>query len=362
MAEDPAGTYRGRYRVEAGDELVRVPVIGHLDVQGAPAPDAEVAGRVSLDAVPPRVTNLYPERGARIAAGAPAIQCALDDGNGVGVDPRSVVLRVRGRDVTRDAAIDEDGLTYTSPDLAPGEVRCEVHVADLAGNQTDVDWRFTLLAGPRERFIISITHWPTWDTLGVGDVLTVTMHTTTRGRSASFDIEGLRRNVPLARKGGPDSRVWEGSYQIRAGDTVRNARIVGTFVDERGVAHTEADPRTLDVNAAARRFAVNRPRDGEAVPVVFELAGEGLPGRLVTFKVRYQAHSDVLGVPMAGTATEGQVRVGPEGRWHIPIDTGPARRAAFVRKIDRFDITCALLGRGGAVLDEVRLTVFPIYP
>jgi hypothetical protein len=60
---------------------------------------------------------------------------------GSGVDFRSVVLRVDGRDVTQQARIDGDDIRFAD-DLRPGRHVAELVVRDRAGNATRRSWTF----------------------------------------------------------------------------------------------------------------------------------------------------------------------------------------------------------------------------
>jgi hypothetical protein len=60
---------------------------------------------------------------------------------GSGVDFRSVILRVDGRDVTQRARIDGDDIRFAD-DLRPGRHVAELVVRDRAGNATRRSWTF----------------------------------------------------------------------------------------------------------------------------------------------------------------------------------------------------------------------------
>ena len=60
---------------------------------------------------------------------------------GSGVDLRSLVLRVDGRDVTRQARVDGDDIRYAD-DLRPGRHMAELVVRDRAGNASRRSWTF----------------------------------------------------------------------------------------------------------------------------------------------------------------------------------------------------------------------------
>jgi hypothetical protein len=99
----------------------------------------------------PEITDLMPGNGERVGErGRTRIGARLAD-EGSGVDPASVRLRLNGRDVTADARVSADEVTYRD-DLDPGRYAAEVTVRDQAGNLTRKTWSFDVTArGDRDR-------------------------------------------------------------------------------------------------------------------------------------------------------------------------------------------------------------------
>ncbi len=360
MTENPAGVYRGEYRVARNEETINAVIRGHLVVDGTAAQPVDAEDRVSLDAVSPTVTEHLPAQGQALATDRPTIQCTYDDGEGTGVDPNSVRLAVAGTDVTASALITETALTYYSPALAEGEVSARLTATDGAGNPVEQDWSFLIRAEEAPSAISSVTHVPPGAVLGEGDTLTVMLQAEPRGRGASFDIEGFRADLPMTRQGGPASRTWEGSYDVKVGDLIRNARIVGHFVDRNGTSHSLEDQQRVTINARVRtRLAVTSPTDGAQVPEVFNLEGTCVPTRKVYYDVGYEGRSKLGGIEVTGRVTQGYVKVADDGTWSVEIDTGPIRRNLLLRSVESFQITCTLRGQGDKVVEQVDLTVTP---
>ena len=63
---------------------------------------------------------------------------------GSGVAPRSVTLRVDGRDVTRHARVDYDDIRYAD-NLRPGRHFAVLTVRDRAGNTSQRSWSFDVV-------------------------------------------------------------------------------------------------------------------------------------------------------------------------------------------------------------------------
>jgi hypothetical protein len=70
------------------------------------------------------------------------------------VDPRSVTLRVDGRDVTRNARIDGNEINYTD-DLGRGRHTAELSVRDRAGNTARKVWSFEVIH-PRDNAAVPV--------------------------------------------------------------------------------------------------------------------------------------------------------------------------------------------------------------
>ena len=357
MTEESSGVYRGEYLAVQNDEIVEAPLVGHLVVNSV-AVDAASKGLVSLDTIAPTVRALRPQRQTQVATSSPTIQCTFDDGAGVGIDKASVTISVGGSDVTRLAQIDETSLVYYPQDLPLGAASVRVTVADLAGNQHATAWQFTVTATADAGAIGSVTHLPAGLPLGVGDTLVATMRTQKGGRSATFDIGGLRTALPMTRQDAGDSDLWRGEYTIRQGDALDGARITAHFVDRNGVKVSAEDEDTV-VIAAKQRLVVLRPTNGATVPVQFELAGTALAGRRLDIEVQYRGHTKVLNTPATGLVLERRLVVNDDNTWRTSIDTGPARRNVFLRDIETFEITCTLRRATGDQLDKIVLTVKP---
>ena len=92
----------------------------------------------------PEIYAVSPDQGDRIGdRGWTRITARFDDDRS-GVDLRTVMLRVDGRDVTRRARIDGDDIRYAE-DLHPGRHFAELLVRDRAGNLARRVWTFDVV-------------------------------------------------------------------------------------------------------------------------------------------------------------------------------------------------------------------------
>src|SRR5262249_31688630 len=124
-------------------QLGNAAVIGSLRIGDRTAPLIQAANLLSVDTVPPRVRDRSPEPDSRVNSPRPNISAVFQDRGGSEINTEGVRLLLNGRDITRDATITKDFVTYTprSP-LSAGAQTVELRVADHAGNTTETTWKF----------------------------------------------------------------------------------------------------------------------------------------------------------------------------------------------------------------------------
>ncbi len=103
---------------------------------------------LNFDQTPPLITNLLPAIDAVVREPTPNVGATYTDDRS-GVDPSSVTLLLDGVDRTQEATVTTAGIVFSRATV-PGEHQVELGVADNAGNLAQVDWSFTLVAGPPE--------------------------------------------------------------------------------------------------------------------------------------------------------------------------------------------------------------------
>lgn len=92
----------------------------------------------------PRILQVTPSQSQRVSdRGRTEITARYND-QGSGVAPRSVTLRVDGRDVTRHARVDYDDIRYAD-NLRPGRHFAVLTVRDRAGNTSQRSWSFDVV-------------------------------------------------------------------------------------------------------------------------------------------------------------------------------------------------------------------------
>jgi hypothetical protein len=144
MSERSPGVYVGRYVIPRGANFDEVPIVGHLTLGGASAPDASAARTISASSTPPGIGDFAPDPGVTVNTSHPAIYATFE-ADAVPVNPASALMWVDGRDVSsecvRTAQFIQYLPSYSYPD---GPVHVTIRVADRAGNTTTKSWTFTI--------------------------------------------------------------------------------------------------------------------------------------------------------------------------------------------------------------------------
>ncbi len=144
MAERDPGVYVGTYRLPRAANFSDVPIIAHLRVDGANAPDAQATRALSVAGSAPGIRDFAPDQNAFVNTNRPAIFATFAT-EAVPVNPSSIILWVNGRDVTANTVRTERYVQYLPQYTYPtGQVHVTVRVADRAGNTTTKSWTFVI--------------------------------------------------------------------------------------------------------------------------------------------------------------------------------------------------------------------------
>ena len=143
MPEVRPGRYEGAYTIRRNDNFPpSLSIVATLE-GGGQATRSRLNQALLVDARPPTIRNLAPANNEVVAANPVSISATFDDSGGVGVDTKSVKIVIGGQDVTRNASITPQFITWRG-DLHPGPQQVEVTVADIAGNVVRQAWTVTL--------------------------------------------------------------------------------------------------------------------------------------------------------------------------------------------------------------------------
>jgi len=96
------------------------------------------------DLIPPIITNLSPAPEETVGVATPTISAGYSDALS-GIDSTTAKIEVDSTDVTENASVTEEGVSYTPTEaLANGTYDVRVTVADKLGNSTNQEWSFTV--------------------------------------------------------------------------------------------------------------------------------------------------------------------------------------------------------------------------
>lgn len=97
------------------------------------------------DEQPPQFGAISPGQGERIPEGRAQVSARFGDERS-GIDPRTVRLRIAGRDVTGESRITENAIEWRG-ELRPGHYTADVTARDRAGNASSRSWNFDVVPG-----------------------------------------------------------------------------------------------------------------------------------------------------------------------------------------------------------------------
>ena len=145
MAEVRPGRYEGAYTIRRNDNFPpSLNITAALEANGQVV-RSRLNQALLVDARPPTIRNLAPRNNETVAGNPVTVSATFDDRGGVGVDPKSVKILIGGQDVTRNASITPQFITWRG-ELQPGSWPVQISAADIAGNAVRQDWIF-IVAG-----------------------------------------------------------------------------------------------------------------------------------------------------------------------------------------------------------------------
>ena len=317
MKETEPGKYTAVWTVPTTKQvqLKDASILGELKIGEKSAPAVQAAGHVSVDAKPPTILDRLPEPNTRVNSDRPNISAVFDDA-GSGIWPPSMRLIVNGRDVSKEARVTANFVSYTpSQPLPPGETTIVLAIDDKATNEAKVEWKFDVLAADSNAGIRSVKQ-NAGKTLEPGDVLHVEMDGVAGGVGTFSlgNIKGVRLTESPAGHYATD-------YTIRKGDDVQNATLATNLALPDGQKFTRQADKAVTVNTGKPTApTVTYPNKTDALNSPLVIRGKAGPNTQVRVKVDYS--SKLLGLlPVQGTASDAIVTADKNGNWKTdPID------------------------------------------
>ena len=318
MRETEPGHYAGEWVVPQDKhlQLKAAAMIGSLHIGGKMAPLIQAAEPVSVDAQPPRARDFAPEDKANVNDARPNISAVFED-EGSGLERDAVRLIVNGRDVTAEATVTRDFISY-KPDmlLPPGPQQIELRLADRAGNKTEAHWTF--MEQPRAAGGIRTVSDNADHVLQPGDTMHVEL-AGTPGSQVTFSA-GSIQNVRM-REDQPGHYVRD--YTIRKGDDIADKPIAFRLMTPAGEKFEQASGRAVKVNTGKPTAPiVTSPGPNEAPKNPLVIRGTSTPNSKIHIKVDYK--NRVFGlIAVQGTAADTIVTSDKNGNWETaPIGIG----------------------------------------
>ncbi|HLK55128.1 MAG TPA: stalk domain-containing protein [Chthonomonadaceae bacterium] len=317
MRETAPGHYVGSWTVPDNQKLQlgNATVIGSLRRGDKIAPLIQAANMLSVDTVPPQIRDRSPEPDTRVTSPRPNISAVFEDHGGSQVNTDRIRLMLNGHDITGDATITKDFVTFTPKEpLQPGPQTVELRVTDNAGNTTESVWKF-MQAERAVGGIKTVNH--NGDRiLEPGDTLHVEM-TGSPGGAATFSVGNIK-DIRMAEVA-PGRYATD--YTVRKGDDVENARLAVRLVGSDGEKYVQQADRAVRVRTGKPIDPVISspgPNDTIANPLIIK--GKATPNTQVHVKVDYR--NRLLGVVgVQGTAADTVVNVDKNGFWQTdPIN------------------------------------------
>jgi Bacterial Ig-like domain len=148
MQESAPGRYIGTWTVPVGKAfpMTRAMIAADLSLNGKSATTMQASRPLSLDTVPPLIQNVAPVPQTSVTTATPTLSADLSD-EGSGIDLSATRLIINGRDLSGEAKIASDHITYKpSNALSTGEQTVQIIVSDRAGNTSQQTWHFTVNA------------------------------------------------------------------------------------------------------------------------------------------------------------------------------------------------------------------------
>jgi len=287
MREVYQGTYEGSVQIPTtAPNANSLAVLGRL-TRGDKQNLMGASSGVSVLAQAAAIARVMPGENSTVKSNRPNILVVFNLTGGIRILPESLRLLVNGQDVTSQASVSEDVVSYAPQNnLSNGSNTVYISLRDIAGNTIQKQWNFNVQPGGT---IQSVTH-NAYRPLVAGETLTVTMIGDPNG-TAVFDIGSYRTGIAMNQI---SSGNYRGSYLVQSGDNITNAYIVGrlTLSGQSAVALSSTTSVSLGVGSnGSLDLQITSPQAGQSVGNQFTIAGRASPYSTVSLSVKISASS-----------------------------------------------------------------------
>lgn len=351
MTEARPGQYVGTWTPPTGEQaplnIGKAGAIARLRI-GTAERLIQAGSSVSFDNQPPKITAVAPEPNGKITRSQPSITAVFDDGTGSGLNPDSVVLRLDGQNITRQATVTNGFIAFKpATRLEPGPHTISVAAADRAGNAVERSWAFVIATD--SDVIKSFTHTGTQN-VEPGDVIRFTLIGQAGGK-ASYSIGRALRNQPMTEV---QPGQYIGEYTVRKGDNFANLVATARLTASDGETYTVDSSQSLQVNTGTPDVPkISSPVEGATVASPLVITGKALPGSRVEIVVNYRT-SVLGGLNLSGELADVIVEADDKGNF----TTEPINLDTLVRgRGTTFTIVAVTLGENNKKSDSTKVTV-----
>jgi hypothetical protein len=309
LTETAPGTYTGSYVIINGLSVkdAVVTVLLTLDENKS---EVKQSKPFSIDSAGPELSKFAPAPNAEVDVARPELSVELSDKLS-GVDPEKTHLLVNDQDVTAQAKVTTEAITYTpKTDLEVGDIKVSLVTQDKVGNTSQKDWKFTVT--PNAKPIVNISVTPPGLALNAGEEMKVYM-TGLAGGQARFAIGDAIKDQPLIET---MPGTYTGSYFVKRGEALTKAPVTVTFTPKAGgPSYTQAAPQVVTFTAGPPRAPIiDAPAEDASVGNSWVMSGRAAANSTVRIRVKYQGRLIKL-LSTQGNLDEITVKVGPDGKW-----------------------------------------------
>lgn len=348
LPEVRPGVYQVELTLPQGLDVRNVAITGVLTQGDQRTRPFTSTTRLTIDSTPPQVTGLSPQVNAKVDTANPALEVIYEDEGGSGINPAAVRLWVNGQEVTSKAKINVDRLTYQAQNLKNGAVTAQVKLVDVAGNEINQRWNFTVNVASSAG-ILEASH-NAAGVLVAGNEIIVTVKVKNGGGAGTWDLGDIKKGLPLILYG--SMNTYRGAYTIKAGEKATAAPITVHYKDPAGQTHTLKITNPVAVNAdLPHALAITAPRNGAKAPENIVVSGEAPPNSRVQVTILYTTR--VL-TRITGELWKGQVTASAAGKWQTPEVES---EIGFFGRADSYAITAELLDAEGKIISKATVNL-----
>jgi len=292
------------------------------------------------------IQGLAPVNQSVVAVSRPTISASFDEA--AYVDPNTVRLTLDGMDVTSEANINRNSISYRpAVGIAPGRHDVVLTAVDQNGNSVTKRWSFRVNT-TADSVVQSFTAEGLTDARP-GDVLRFTLRAEPQG-TATFSLGNIVVNKPMVET---TPGMYVGTYTVRRGDDLTDAYATAQFVSRHGNVYTADSRAQMDVQGVLDPPTILLPRSDEPLHNPLVVEGRAPAGSRVHVHIDYA--TNVHGIArLTGQVTDLTVIADENGHFKtdpINMDT------LFASRGTTYTVTAYTLGARNEHSDSASVIV-----